>query len=66
VLVERDMLALHRRPDPETPVTARLELGVIARLGDCGPDWCQLSAGGYRGWAPKSALWGVKPDELRD
>jgi SH3-like domain-containing protein len=47
-------------------VTARLELGVIARLGDCGPDWCQLSAGGYRGWAPKSALWGVKPDELRD
>lgn len=66
VIVEQDMLALHQRPDPATPVTARLEMGVIARLGDCGPDWCRLSAGGYRGWVPKTAVWGVRPDELRD
>jgi SH3-like domain-containing protein len=66
VIVETDMLDLHIGPDPETPVNARLETGVIARLGECDPDWCRLTAGGYRGWAPKSALWGVDADELRD
>lgn len=66
VLVEQDMLALHQRPDPSTPVMARLELGVIARLGKCGPNWCRLSSSGYKGWAPKDALWGVKPEEIRE
>lgn len=66
VLIEQDMLALHIRPDAGTPVSARLELGVIARLGKCGPQWCRLTSSGYKGWAPKTALWGVKPDEMRD
>ncbi|WP_407943469.1 SH3 domain-containing protein [Marimonas lutisalis] len=66
VIVEQDMLDLKMQPEPEAQVNARLELGVIARLGECTPDWCKLTAGGYRGWAPKSALWGVKPDEIRD
>ncbi len=66
VIVEKDMLSLHMRPDVETPVTAALEAGVIARLGKCDLEWCQLKSGGYRGWAPKSRLWGVKPDEIRD
>ncbi|MDW3182556.1 MAG: SH3 domain-containing protein [Roseobacter sp.] len=66
VIVEKDMLSLHMRPDVETPVTAALEAGVIARLGKCDLEWCQLKSGGYRGWAPKSRLWGVKPDEVRD
>lgn len=64
VIVDDDMLPLRARPDPDSPVTAQLELGVIARLGDCGPDWCRLNVGGYRGWAPKSALWGVGADEI--
>ncbi|MDJ0820376.1 MAG: SH3 domain-containing protein [Paracoccaceae bacterium] len=66
VIVEQDMLELHARPDPRAQVTAKLALGVIARLGACELDWCRLTAGGYRGWAPKSALWGVKNSELRD
>lgn len=66
VLVEQDMLQIYARPDPQSPVKAALELGVIARLGACEEDWCKITAGGYRGWAPKSALWGVQPDELRD
>ena len=66
VIVDQDMLALLNRPDPNAPATAKLEQGVVARLDDCLPDWCRLSAGGYRGWAPKTALWGVKPDEIRD
>lgn len=66
VLVEEDMLALYMRPDPGAPVNAMLKLGVVARLGECGPDWCRLRSGGFRGWAQKTKLWGVKPDELRD
>lgn len=66
VLVEEDMLALHLRPDPATPITARLELGVVARLGKCGPKWCRLTSSGYKGWAQKAALWGVKPEEIRE
>jgi SH3-like domain-containing protein len=47
-------------------VTARAEAGAIARLGDCNPGWCEIRADGARGWAPKTALWGVAPDEIRD
>lgn len=66
VIVEAEGVDLHVRPADTTPVSARLERGVIARLGDCDAEWCRLSSGGYKGWAPKSALWGVRPDEIRD
>ena len=66
VLVEKDMLQLRARPDPGAPVVAVFELGVVARLGKCDVEWCELRSGGYRGWAPKARLWGVRPDELRD
>lgn len=65
-IVERDMLELRARPDAEALAVARLELGVIGRLSECGEAWCRLSAGGYRGWVPKSALWGVAADERFD
>jgi len=66
VFVEEDMLPLRAQPSPDAPQTALLEYGVIARLGRCVPDWCRLTAGGFRGWAPKSVLWGVDAAELRD
>lgn len=66
VLVERDMLQVYARPNPKSPVTAAFELGVVARLGSCNDGWCRITAGGYRGWASKNALWGVWPNELRD
>jgi len=65
VLIEQDMLQLHSRPDATAPVTAALELGVVARLGDCDVEWCELRTGGFKGWAPKVRVWGVKPDEIR-
>lgn len=66
VIVEEDLLPLRAKPDPNAPVNAYAEAGVIARLGACNPAWCRISAGGYSGWVEKSALWGVLPDEIRD
>ncbi|MEL7213786.1 MAG: SH3 domain-containing protein [Pseudomonadota bacterium] len=66
VIVDQDLLQIRRQPSPDAPVVAQLELGVVARLGACNETWCRLSAGGHRGWADKSKLWGVAQDELRD
>lgn len=66
VIIDEDMLIIRSRPDQTATETAQLEAGVIARLGTCEPDWCRISVAGYRGWAPKSALWGVGADEVRD
>ncbi|MDA0962854.1 MAG: SH3 domain-containing protein, partial [Proteobacteria bacterium] len=45
VLVERDMTTVHDRPDDDAPVAAAFEAGVIARLGECQPEWGRISAG---------------------
>ena len=66
VIVEQEMLDLHARADERAPVVARLKQNVIADLGDCDLTWCRIESHGYRGWAPKTALWGVKPDEIRE
>lgn len=66
VIVEEDMAALLSKPDPTSTVSARAEAGVIAELDECLPDWCRISADGYRGWVPKSAIWGVDPGEVRE
>jgi len=66
VLVEQDMVEIRARPDAQSPVVAAFELGVVARLGSCNDEWCQITAGGYRGWTRKEYLWGVPPEELRD
>ena len=65
VLVQQDLLALHTRPDPASPVNAYAEAGVIARLGSCTLKMCRISAEGLGGWAEKSGLWGVDPEEIR-
>ena len=66
VIVEEDMLDIRSRPDVAAPVEARLRAGVIAYLGECAQDWCELQAGGYDGWARRSALWGVTAADLQN
>lgn len=66
VIIQQDLLPIHAKPDLSTQVNARLELGVVAKLDECGPKWCRLNAKGHKGWALKNALWGVAPDELRE
>jgi SH3-like domain-containing protein len=63
VLVREDMVALRVQADERTAVAAYLEQGVVARVMACGIEWCRLNADGVRGWAKKSMLWGVEPQE---
>lgn len=66
VVIEGDATPLRARPEVTALENALLEPGVVARLGECDPEWCQLNAGGYRGWVPKAQLWGVAPAEIRE
>ena len=63
VLVTAEVADIHSRPDPASGILARAERGVVARILQCGPEWCRLNAGGTRGWVRKQALWGIDPDE---
>ena len=64
VLIEVDLLPLRRKPTDDAAANANAELGVVAKLGACQIDWCKITAGGQTGWVPKTALWGVDPDEI--
>jgi len=65
-VIVQDHVDLHNHPTAESLVTARLERNVVARLMSCKPNWCRLSSSGYKGWAPKTALWGVTQTEVFD
>lgn len=47
------------------PAVARLKPGVILRLRTCeaNSEWCQATAGDYRGYIRRTALWGLLPGE---
>lgn len=66
VIVEDDMTELHARADAKSAVVALAEMGAVAQLESCTPDWCEISAEEADGWVPKSAIWGVDADEIRD
>ncbi|OWJ78569.1 SH3 domain-containing protein [Haematobacter genomosp. 1] len=66
VLVETDMVPLRARPEEDGRVVAEAQAGVIARLGKCLPDWCEITASGSDGWVPKATIWGVDAQETRD
>lgn len=58
VLVEEDLTPLRSRPEPGAQINAYAEAGVIARLVDCVPGWCQISVDGAKGWAEAASIWG--------
>jgi SH3-like domain-containing protein len=64
VLVTQDMTEFRRSPEDAAEVVYQAELGVIGRLLECEPDWCRISVEGEKGWARKTALWGVDPAEV--
>jgi SH3-like domain-containing protein len=66
VLITQDLTNVFRKPDENAIIVARFEKNVVADLGTCTKIWCEVEAGGYKGWAQKSTLWGVYPSETRE
>jgi SH3-like domain-containing protein len=53
---------LMSEPSGGVPI-AKLDPGVIGHLKECDGSECRLDVNGYKGWLPRSDLWGVYPDE---
>lgn len=66
VLVRVENSPIYDQPRDNSDIRARAEDGVIARLGRCTPDWCEVTAEGQRGWMQKPVIWGVGEAEIRD
>jgi SH3-like domain-containing protein len=58
-----DLASLYAKPDPQSTVTARLQVGVLSTVKRCNGAWCQISGTGFDGWIPQNELWGVYPNE---
>ena len=65
-ILTEDMQPLLNLPQDGSMVVARFEKGALADIVRCDLMWCQLRAVGYKGWVPKTALWGVRPEEIKD
>jgi len=63
VVVSGTTLGLRKAPAAGSPIVARAETGVIAKLVDLEGPWCRIEAGGYSGWVRREEVWGVFPDE---
>jgi len=61
-----DLAPLYAKPDAASPMTARLQVGVLGTVKHCTGSWCELSGRGFDGWIQQTDLWGVYPDEKID
>ena len=59
VLVIRENTIIREDQRATARGVARLETGVIARLGECSVEWCLVEADSYEGWVLKTDVWGA-------
>ena len=64
--VGNDMISLYKKPSKNSRLMAYLEPSLLVEIDECEPEWCQVNASGYRGWLPKTAIWGVYEHEEFD
>lgn len=64
VLVSQDMAEFLAKPETGAAVEFQAEYGVVGRLLQCSIDWCRISVEGTKGWAQKTTIWGVDPQEI--
>lgn len=64
--VKTDMAPLYAKPDRDSAVTARLEVGVLGTVKACTGTWCHIAGAQFDGWIDQNDLWGVYPNEKFD
>ena len=66
VLVKNELLEMRLLPTIDAQVIAKIPQHNIATLDKCTEDWCRITDDGYKGWVPKSGIWGVYDSELKE
>ena len=66
VLVKNELLEMRLLPSIDAQVIAKIPQHNIATLDKCTKDWCRITDDGYKGWVPKSGIWGVYDRELKE
>ena len=61
--LKEEPVPLYDAPDPEAPVVARLEAGVLGSLKSCSGTWCRFEGKGFEGYIRQERLWGAYPNE---
>jgi len=64
LLITGGVRNIRREPDATSEIVAQLEPGVVAAMSHCNPDWCEVKAGGYKGWVKRDEVWGIEPGEV--
>lgn len=54
---------MRREPQNSAEITARLEPGVMLRIGECNGTWCRADTEGAKGWVSQAEIWGAYPGE---
>lgn len=50
---------LRRKPVSKSEVRAQLKTGAVVQVLDtCGPTWCRVKAEKWKGYVPRTSLWG--------
>lgn len=57
---------IYENTDEKSPITARLQSGVIGNVKSCTGRWCRIFGDGFNGYIQQAKLWGVYPDEKLD
>ncbi len=63
VMITGSERLMHQEPADTSPVTARVEPGVIPELLKCEGEWCRVEVQGYKGWLKRDQFYGVYPTE---
>jgi len=58
-----DLAPLHAEPNANSPVVAKLQVGVLGAVKTCTGNWCHLVGKDFDGWIEQLDLWGVYPNE---
>lgn len=64
-VVKGNDATLRGRARDDADAVAVLKPGVVGRIEACPATaaWCEVSAGGFKGWLPRTAMFGISPGE---
>ncbi len=54
---------MRREALPNATIVAKLQPGVVVKVGECNGDWCRAEVEGANGWVSQNEIWGAYPGE---